>query len=1204
MQKTLHCKRCVQRLYYYRQFNFLLLFLIVSNINAQTLAFVSNPKFETSSLKMQTQLTISLKEAFQKIQKQLNVSLIYNPLDVVDLYVPMSDLELAIDTKTVDKVLKETNLTAYIVSDNVYVIKSKKWSGELRMESGEKQEYHSPLSTLNPPLSMVQNTPKIKEGDHKGKEGDHKGTPLQLSTKVGRTIYGKVSNSETDETLPGVSVVVKGKSGIGTITDDKGDFTLEVPDEAQYLVFSFVGFESKEVEIGTQKLMDIRLESDVSTLKEVVVIGYGEQKREDLTGSITSIKTSDLKNIPQVSVDQLMQGKASGVVVTNNSGQPGSSASVRIRGITSLNGNNEPLYVIDGVPVSGDGQNTSSNGQGATQGFSWAGGGNGQTSLSPLSALNPSDILTIDILKDASATAIYGSRASNGVVIITTKKGKTNDSKIAYDAFYGIQTPSRYLPVLPLNQFAKFQNEMAAAYGIELRQDFKDPSLLGVGTDWQRELMKPAAMQSHQVSVSGGKDKMQYYISGSYLNQDGIVQGSGFNRYTVRLNLDNQVKSWFHIGTSITTSRTSERITLNDDGDGVVTNSLLQSPDVPVRNLDGNFGGPTIDNGATVSVNPVATALLIDNTVTRSRVIGNLYGDILFSKNLSFRTEFGTDLSFGQNDQFRPTYQYGKVSNPTASALKAINNSQFWILKNYVTYKLDLGKHNITALAGHEVQNSNWYGVNATRVGFITNGVKELGVGDATGQTGNSYAGSAALESYYTRIAYSFSSKYSLTGTVRADGSSKFAEGHRWGLFTSAAAAWTVSNEGFMKKQQIFSTLKFRVGYGQVGNQDIPNYRYNPTLSGAVTGLGTGYKVDYTANPNLKWEAATQTNIGIDMAFIKGRVDVSLDAYRKVSKDFLYPLPIPAILGSQGNGAIGAPYVNLGEMQNDGIDVGINSRNVVGDFNWNTGFNISTYKNKVNDIQGLAADGKIVFDFFTVTKTIAGLPIGQFYGYKTAGIFRDLIDVAKSPRQFGGKIGEKGNQLGDVKYVDVNGDGVIDERDLTFIGSPHPNFTFGFTNTFNFKGVDVSIFIQGSQGGKILNYVRRSTEGMDKLYTNQLASVLDRYSAENPTGSLPRLVPGSDNPNLAISDRFIEDGSYIRIQNVSIGYTLPTSLLHNFKVTRFRVYATVQNLKTFTNYSGFDPEIGSFNQKALLMNIDNGRYPQPRTYTFGLNVEF
>lgn len=1195
MMKTLlfHSKKC-------RLLFFITVIMTVKIASAQNEVYAStNFKYALR----QNPTSISLKDALQRLQKQLNVSLIYNPSDVSDLTVSSSDLESAIATKSIEKVLRETNLMMQKISDNVYIIKPKTSNNspntpKTDVKTSDIQGTSTPSVSVPTLLNKPNQMPNLAQRHL---------TINKTKIQPDRVIVGQVKDSETKETLPGVSVVVKENKTIGTITDDKGSFSLSIPETAKNLVFTYIGFQSQEIEIGDQKIFDIQLEADVKTLKEVVVVGYGEQKREDLTGAITSIKTNELKNVPQVSVDQLLQGKASGVMVTNNSGQPGSSASVRIRGITSLNGNNEPLYVIDGVPVSGDGQNLSTNGRGATEGSSWAGGGNGQTALSPLSALNPSDILTIDILKDASATAIYGSRASNGVVIITTKRGKVNEGKITYDGFYGIQAPSRFLEILPLNEFAQFQNEMAASYGIEKRQEFADPSILGIGTDWQHELMKPAGMMSHQLGISGGRDKIQYYLSGGYMNQEGIIAGSGFNRLSTRMNLDNQVKDWFKIGTNFTVSRTQEQITLTDDGDGVVTNAMLQSPDVPVKNIDGSYAGPTIDNGAVVGINPVAKALLNDNTVTRNRIMGNLYADLLLFKDLTFRTELGTDLSFGKNDQFRPSYQWGRTINPTAAALKASNNSQFWILKNYLTYKHAFGKHNLTAMAGHEVQEARWWGQSATRVNFITNGVKELSVGDKNGQTGDSYAGASALESYFGRVVYSFNSRYSVTSTVRADGSSKFAAGKKWGTFPSIAAAWTLSNEKFMKSLGFISNLKLRIGYGEVGNQDIPNYRYNPTLSSALTGLGTGYKVDYIANPLLKWEAATQTNIGLDMSFAKGRIDFTVDVYQKISKDFLYPLPIPAVLGSQGNGSVGAPYVNLGEMQNKGIDFNVNSRNLVGAFSWNTSFNISHYQNIVTDIQGLSAEGKVQFDFFTITKTIAGLPIGQFFGYKTDGLFRTNADLARSPRQFGRNIGEIGNSLGDVRFVDINKDGVIDTKDLTFIGSPHPDFTFGLTNSFSYKGVDLSIFLQGSKGSSIFNFVRRATEGMDKLYTNQLNTVQNRWSPENAnaqTTNIPRLVSGSDNPNLFVSDRFLEDASYFRIQNVSIGYNLPVKWIKRTRLSRFRVYGTVQNLYTFTNYSGYDPEIGAYNQRALLMNIDNGRYPIPRTITVGVNLEF
>jgi TonB-linked SusC/RagA family outer membrane protein len=1024
--------------------------------------------------------------------------------------------------------------------------------------------------------------------------------------KLGRKIIGQVKEGEgAGESLPGVSIMVKEYPTLGTVTDANGNFALEVPDDAKTLVLSFIGFQTKEVLIENQTVFSIVLDAKDNTLKEVVVIGYGEQKREDVTGSISSIKTADLKTIPQASVDQLMQGRASGVVVTNNSGQPGSATSVRIRGITSLSGSNEPLYVVDGVPISGDANNSGTSGQGAVSSFS-LGGGTGTTALSPLATLNPSDILSIDILKDASATAIYGSRASNGVVIITTKRGKKDDSKITYDGFYGIQTPQKYLKSLNLREYAKFQTELVPDYGGQIRVEFSNPELLGEGTNWQRELMKPAAMQSHQLGISGGKDKLQYYFSTGYLKQDGIVAGTGFDRLTARLNLDNQVKTWFKLGTSLTVSRTNEKLALTDDQDGVITSSVLQTPDIPLINLDGTYGGPVIDNGGVIAVNPVAKALINENTVLRNRVLGSVYADLILAKGLTFRTEVGGEISSSKNNQFRPTYKWGRAENPVAIALRYFGNSQYYNLKNYLSYVNTFGKHSVNVVAGHEVQDARWDGSSVSRQGFITNDVRELSVGDKNGQSGDTYAGSFGMESYFARAVYSFSDRYSVTGTVRADGSSKFADGNRWGTFPAFAVGYTLSNEAFMKKQKLISNLKLRVGYGAVGNQDVPGGLFSPTLSGKITGLGTGYATDFIANPNLRWETATQYNAGVDVSLLGGRIDFTVDVYKKVSRDFLYSLPLPSFLGTSGDytGAIRAPYVNLGEMQNSGVDFAINSRNTEGAFRWTTSLNVSKYVNRVNNISNLTVDGRVLYNTLVVTRTVQNQPISQFYGLKMIGIFRDAETLKAAPRQFGGNIGDQGNSLGDIQYEDVNADGKINDDDRTFIGTPHPDFVGGMTNNFSYKGFDLSLFVSGTLGGKIFNYTRRLTEGMDRLYVNQLETVLDRWSATNPNGSLPRVAGGVSNPNLAISSRYLEDASYLRIQNVTFGYTLPTAWLSKVKVARFRVYASVQNLYTFTKYSGYDPEVGSFNQKALLMNIDNGRYPSPRTVTFGVSVEF
>ncbi len=1130
---------------------------------------------------------ISLVEALDKLKKQYNISFFYNPENVENkLIEPISfSGKLNYD---LEKLLTPFNLKWQVVDNKVYVILHEDISfikgkslKTLKKENVDSVTAQKPI--LN--IDKLSNT--------------------SIQGKFDKNVTGHIIDGENQQPMVGVNVSIKGTT-IGSTSDADGNFSIRVPEDASILVFSFIGYKVYEVEVGNQSIINVTLTPDIKSLNEVVVIGYGEQKREDVTGAISSIKVQELKTIPQVSIDQLMQGRASGVTVTNNSGQPGGSASVRIRGITSLTGSNEPLYVIDGVPVSGDGNNTSTSGASGNNGF--LGSGSGQTSLSPLAAINPSDIVSVDILKDASATAIYGSRAANGVVIITTKRGKSGESKITYDMYYGSQRPSKFLDVMNLQQYAKYQNDISKAFGQPLREEFKDVSLLGKGTDWQREIFKPAPMQSHQIGISGGKDKLQYFISGGYLDQKGIIIGSNFNRYTFRVNLDNEVKPWLKTGISLTASRTKERIVLNDDINGVVSSALTSAPDVPVRNVDGTFGSILSNiNGTAVPVNTVAQALTFENSVIRTRVLGNMYIDISFLKDFSFRTEFGGDLSFNKNNQFLPTYNWGKAAiNAIAQSQRSNNNSTFWVLKNFLTYKHTFNTNTLTLVLGHEAQQSNWDGLNGTRINFLGgNQIQELSAGSTSQMGSGGYAGTSTLESYFARGTYSISDKYSITGTLRADGSSKFdpVTKKQWGYFPAVAAAWTISNESFMKNVSVVNNLKLRIGYGAVGNQNIPPYSYGTTLRPFITGAGTSFPQNNVANPNVTWESASQTNLGIDLGIINQRINLTVDVYNKISKNFLFQLPLPSYLGSNGHGKIDAPYVNLGKMQNKGIDVAINTRNFTGNFTWNTTFIISHYKNKVVEINGDNIIQSKPQENLAVNLTKAGYPIAQFYGYKTAGIFRDQQMLDSSPKQFDSTA--NGNSLGDIRYVALDNHKTITDADKTFIGSPHPNFTFGLTNNFTFKNFDLSIFLQGSQGNKILNLVRKSSDlSLDRLSVNQLNLASDHWTVDNPNASQPRFLAGSDNHNLTLSDRFVEDGSYLRIQNVTLGYVVPVPFLKKLQITRFRIYGSAQNLKTFTKYTGYDPEVGALNQSALTMGVDNGRYPSARTYTIGLNVEF
>jgi len=1012
----------------------------------------------------------------------------------------------------------------------------------------------------------------------------------------------------TDGTpLLGVNVFIKG-TNTGTATNFEGKYELTV-NAANVIVFTYVGFVNKEETVDDRSVIDVVLAESAESLGEVVVIGYGTQKRTDVNSSISSVNADDIKDLSQVSVDQMLQGKAAGVTVTNNSGKPGSSVSIKIRGTSSLSGTNEPLYIIDGVPISGDATNKSTSGRPVAGGnFSNA----GNIAVSPLSSINPNDIQSIDILKDASATAIYGSRGANGVVIITTKSGKSGTGKLTFETFISLQEQSKLLDVMSLQQYAVLQNSLADVYGIEPRIEFRQPQLLGKGTNWQKEIYKTAILKNNQLSISGGKEGVNYYVSGGYTDQQGTVIGSAFKRYTFRGNLDAKVKEWLKMGININTGITNEDITLNGQQNGIISTSLLSTPDVAVRNLDGSFAGPPPNGSLGSFINPVASALLKTNNLVSKNFAGNFYGEADIFKGLQYRMEIGGYAAFNENKEFNPTYAWGTAINERATLDQRNQNSYSINVKNLLTYKTSLGKHDITALVGQEANDNHWEGLSVTGSGFVSNDLQELSVSDADEfRYGGQYKGSQSLYSYFGRLIYDFDNKYSLTASFRADGSSKFSSGNKWGYFPAASASWKLSSEPFMEgADKYVSNIRLRVGYGETGNQQIGNYLYGSTINTLQTGLGQGFLVSNIDNPDLQWETSKQTNIGLDFSVLKDKLSATVEVYKKLSENFLYAAPLPLYLtgGDTYEGGRAAPFINIGKMENKGIDLTLNYAQQFGNnFKWNSSLVFSKYKNEVVSIYSKSEIQRTVnFNDYTtgiVTNTVSGQPIGQFYGLETNGIIRTEEQLAGAPQTFFGTTAES-SVLGDVEYVDQNGDGLISDADLTFIGNPNPDFTYGFTNTFTYKGLELSVFLQGSQGNDLLNLTRRAGTLNSNLYQNQLAEAIDFWSVNNVDAKLPRPVGSLSHPNLRVSDRFVEDGSYLRVQNVTLGYSLPDDVISQFKLSRLRVYASGQNLFTFTDYRGYDPEVGSFNQDALLNGIDNGRYPSPRTITLGLNVEF
>lgn len=1032
-----------------------------------------------------------------------------------------------------------------------------------------------------------------------------------------RTVSGMVLDSG-NRSLPGATVIVKGTTK-GTVTDMDGRFKIDNVSSGDVLVVSFVGMKTVDITVANQSVIQVVLQEETIGLEEVVAVGYGTMKKSDLTGSVASLATDELKGLTIANADQMLKGRLAGVQVTQNSGAPGGAASIRIRGASSINSSNEPLYVIDGIPFSGDGAEIG--------GFSWSGGTNGQNKVNPLSTIAPSDIVSIDVLKDASATAIYGAAGANGVVIINTRRGEKGAVRINYDGYLAFQTVAKKLNVMDLRQYAQYQLDLGAFLQTEVDDAYRDPSILGKGTDWQDAIFRTAPMQSHQLSLNGGSEKMKFAASAGYMNQDGIIFGSGFERYNTRFNVDADVNAWMKMGGSLAFTHTDETITRQDGTDGVIMQALTMQPSVPIYNFDGTWAGPNTVNGAS-QYNPVWLASMQNNTLIRNRTMGNMYLSLDPLKGLNIRSEFGYDISDNRNKSFIPTYDFGLIKSDQNKMYQREDHSTFWIWKNYATYNHTFAeKHSVTFMGGAEVSKSAWEGTSLIKQNFSTDDIYVM-TEDGDYVSNDGWKDEATTSSFFGRLNYNYAERYLLTATMRADGTSKFGENNKWGYFPSAAFAWRISNESFLKDSKTVSNLKLRLGYGLVGNSNIGTYKYGSAMYTMSTPLGTAYRLANVSNPNVKWEASEQYNLGMDLGMFNSRINLSVDLYQKSTRDLLMQVSIPSYLGDQNDyDGIAAPWVNIGKTQNRGIDITLNTVNIEHNgFTWSSNLVFSLNRNKVvalnDDSQVLYGNLDWWSEFQTATAIMVGQPMGVYYGYKVDHLFTDEADVlnaavqVEDPKNPGVNLYNKksGVYVGDIKFQDLNSDGVIDDNDQTVIGNPNPDFTFGFTNTLEYKGFEFKIGVNGSYGGDILNFSRFRTEGMTSIWDNQLATVVDRAKVGtdnegnayliNPKASVPRPATNDFNRNTRMSDRWIEDGSYLRISNVTLGYSLPKTATRFIALSSAKVYATVENLYTFTNYSGYDPEVGAFNQSSRYQGIDMGRYPTPRTFTFGVNLSF
>ncbi|MFW6389010.1 MAG: SusC/RagA family TonB-linked outer membrane protein [Marinilabiliaceae bacterium] len=1021
------------------------------------------------------------------------------------------------------------------------------------------------------------------------------------------TVTGTVTDSE-GESLPGVNITVVGTSQ-GTVTNSDGNYNIDVPGDAE-LRFNFIGFKAQVVPVNGQSTIDVTLEEDVQALDEVVVVGYGQMRRSDLTGSVVSVSQESMENSVSTSIDQALQGRAAGVQVQQNSGTPGGSSSIRIRGINSLNASNEPIFVIDGVVIDGS---------------------TGSNTQNPLSSIDPNNIVSMDVLKDASATAIYGSRAANGVIIIETKQGEEGRSDLTYNGYYGLQEMPKKLDLLNLRQYAQHKNDRTDAEIVEADDYFVRADLLGEGTDWQEELFQLASMQKHNLTLTGGNKKNTYSLGAGFLDQEGIAIGSGFERLNLRGRFDSEVKDWLKMGVNFGLTNTQQQVTV--EGSNLIETAIKQTPNVAVRSADGTFDGP--DTDMYVQTNPVGMAMLRENENEGTSIRSNVFAEISPLESLTYKTEFSSDLGVDNTYQFNPSYEFGAITNEVIESERSKSYSKFWSWKNVLTYNDTFADvHNLNVMLGQEVQKSQWEYLYGYRKGFVSNVAHDLDVGDGSTARANGSSGGNGIESYFGRAFYSFDNRYLLTGTLRYDGSSRFAEDNRWGWFPSAALAWKVSNESFMSNNDVINNLKLRLGWGAVGNENVTdNYGFTSTMAPVTTVWGTGMLSGNTANPDLQWETTYSSNLGLDLNLFNNRIEFIGDAYYKETQDLLLQLPLPAYLGSEGQGSTSPPWANVGSLENKGIELTLNTVNVDrGLFSWRTNLVYSLNRSKVLslDTESSTIDKTIQegSDVTIVTRTAVDRPIGQFYGYRVIGRFDDATDffykdaegnVKEVARPEGLEIRESGAWIGDYKFKDVNGDGVINESDRTFIGNPEPKFTFGIGNTFSFGNFDFSVFLNGSYGNDVLNYQKRWLENPRENH-NLLTSALDYARVEqiDPDGPvdirnthvtggdpmMPRMAASSSNANNRMSDRFIEDGSFLRVQNISLSYTLPRRWVERVFMENVKVYTNLKNVHTFTEYSGYDPEVGSYEQDALMSGIDNARYPSPTIYTFGVNLTF
>lgn len=1025
---------------------------------------------------------------------------------------------------------------------------------------------------------------------------------LQAQTADERVVSGIVSSKEDGKPLALVNVSMMNDSR-GITTGDDGSYQIAVK-VGSTLIFSYIGYQTQEIRISTQNVVNISLELSSKYLDDVIVVAYGQVKKSDLTGSVSSISSEEIAKTAPVSLDQALQARAAGVQVTQVSGRPGGETSIRIRGASSINAGNEPLYVIDGMLITNN--NSETNG-GAVAG----------APLNGLAAINPSDIESIEILKDASATALYGSRGANGVVLITTKRGKEGKSSITLDAYAGLQQVAKKLDVLDGPNFAHYMNEYSNAAGLPIDPKYLIPENV-TSTDWQDAMFRQAWMQNYQLNFLGGSAKTKYSIAGGYMQQDGIILNSDFERYNMRVNLDQEVNTRVHAGTSISLSNINSRGVLTgaqSAGTGVLlpgstTTALLFPPTQSV--LDPNVrGGYTFqDERGRNLANPVADAVETDNLANNFRAIASAYATLNIAKGLNFKVNLGADVFSVKESRFIPNYLKRTEANNGEAVLATVNGKS-WLAEYTLNYdKVINDRHNFNFLLGNTYQGFQSERLFLFALDFPDNRTGYHNLSSALNpQPPLNGESSWGIISYLGRINYGLDNKYLLTITGRLDGSSKFGSNNKYGFFPSLALAWKLHEEDFIKDLGTFSTLKARLSFGIIGNQEISSFTSLATVGSVGEGifdLNEIYKGQEPLrypNPNLRWERTSQFDAGLDMEFNQGRLGVVLDFYQKRTTDLLLFTPLPTTTGFSG-------YLsNIGGLKNTGFEIAANSRNLTGEFSWTTSVNFSINRNKITALSSgndIPVPGVVNIPAgWSILRV--GESLGTFYGLQADGIFQSDDEAANAA-----KLRGQNAKAGDRKYKDTNGrnasgqltgtpDGFIDEADRTIIGNANPDFTYGIVNSFEYKGFDFSFFLQGVQGNDIVNAnlleigsLNGETNVLTEFYENH-------WTPSNPSNEYPKVNPSERN---VFSDAQVENASFLRVKNLTLGYTFKAASLRRAKIASLRIYASANNLHNFTKYRGYDPEVFAFGQSSLLQGIDYGGYPIARSFIFGLQIGF